>query len=1249
MNINKKYKGIIPYDENEEFEFVGRTEETWALYDRISRNDYTVYYAASGEGKSSLIKAGLLPILRRRDYFPIYIIFEDKELRDLSSIGKVIEKRILIEIDKRKSSYNEISYVQSEWSKRFFSPQESETLSDNLWWKMRNFCFKRSNGTELTPLFIFDQFEEVFTKANYEWTDAFFRWLEEISTDSVPESLMGVIDSFDKAVIPTQKKYKALFSFRTEYLGDLDYWCVQKHFLPALQDNRICLKPLTLRGAREIVNLNKEVLEDYTIEIIRGCTDVGIDTDNEQPCVYALILSVVCKTLSECSEKERITFLDDLNNKRDNAIDKLLLKFYKDKLNEANLDYEKDIQVIAAIEDALINENGKRNRRDMDDRVMLPLADKIKVLCEKGLVKVVGNSNVNGKKVDTVEFPHDRLCKAIDVARKERQKRMEEKIIRQKEWMQFGVVSVAFGSLAYLIARSFRTIYLFVFGKSSIFCEYLKDYFLCNSPQLREGNLEENYSSVFLMLLLAFFSPFLALLYSGESHNKKRNLSALLAAVFSTTSFGLLSLRNANIRFEQTFIPLITVAGFVVSSILLIRSYKMFFSKSSISLTGAEIGKRQSYWPLWGGFLIISVYVFYLCVYDLSVGINEPLDSFWGVFIIPLLYTLFVRGFFHIEMKFNSRSAWTLIIGLIALFLLSMFLGYSHWEMPLHVTLWQNYGLVISLVLILTYFGTFVYSLWYSKPNNFFYKLTNFKRVFLTLGCLIVTISTFYLNLGYNIVEISPRSVVKVYSWRSVIVKSTINDKILCGVLSARGDTIIPCCLDLGYSNSDFGENAQAMANCAEFKILSDSVKENPFKNGRLHNTDSSVIWSCKDKTLTGYILSYPSLEEYLYKNADANLSPNSTLEEAVDYYSKKLFVEMRDASIRWLRVGKSYDVECLPSLTKLEELQKHALAKSMSDFLSKHDSVGKVNRGIEQIMDDQDLVDLECSFVRSLLLCMIKDRHLHQDFPEMISLQKSFVFAFFPNIQQMRVGRNVSGEVNLNLTIDGTVQQFNSCHHATSVTDDVLNRRAFVWYDMFYGLCLQDAGYNVTSFERTYNEKFSHKDLPLIAYFNHFSELVKDGTSNKKLSVEETVEIFNLILRLLSPENSLSFKNQVSQYSNIAQYVKSDLQFDNLKSTILDNFIKCLNARPTGLYNNCLEQTCYGIIIASAFRGYDVESSVGALNKYNDEKKEIYASIGTVVAARKAKYKLLNESKKFQASLDSLVTILQQTKRNQR
>ena len=212
--MSQKYIGISPYDEDEQFEFVGRTEETWALYDRISRNDYTVYYAASGEGKSSLIKAGLLPILRRRDYFPVYIVFEDKELRDISMISKVVLTRIKSEIERRKASYEEIVWEQSDWSKSYFSKEQSQMFEKSLWWKLRNYCFKKKNGTELKPLLIFDQFEEVFTKANYVWTDAFFGWLEEISTDYVPESLSTVNTLGSE--IPTQKNFKALFSFRTE-------------------------------------------------------------------------------------------------------------------------------------------------------------------------------------------------------------------------------------------------------------------------------------------------------------------------------------------------------------------------------------------------------------------------------------------------------------------------------------------------------------------------------------------------------------------------------------------------------------------------------------------------------------------------------------------------------------------------------------------------------------------------------------------------------------------------------------------------------------------------------------------------------------------------------------------------------------------------------------------------------------------------------------------------------------------------
>lgn len=136
--MEQKYLGIVPYDENSGFDFVGRNDETWALYDRIIRNDYTVYYAASGEGKSSLIRAGLLPILRRRNYYPLYIVLKNEELTNIESIEKIIDCRIAEEVATHK-----ISYEQSEWSESRFSIEQSAILKKNQWWRLRNYCFKK--------------------------------------------------------------------------------------------------------------------------------------------------------------------------------------------------------------------------------------------------------------------------------------------------------------------------------------------------------------------------------------------------------------------------------------------------------------------------------------------------------------------------------------------------------------------------------------------------------------------------------------------------------------------------------------------------------------------------------------------------------------------------------------------------------------------------------------------------------------------------------------------------------------------------------------------------------------------------------------------------------------------------------------------------------------------------------------------------------------------------------------------------
>ncbi|MDJ0677413.1 MAG: caspase family protein [Calothrix sp. MO_167.B42] len=64
---NNPYKGLQSYDEKDSHLFFGRTEQIKQLYQKVVANKYplTIVLGASGTGKSSLMKAGLLPRLRK--------------------------------------------------------------------------------------------------------------------------------------------------------------------------------------------------------------------------------------------------------------------------------------------------------------------------------------------------------------------------------------------------------------------------------------------------------------------------------------------------------------------------------------------------------------------------------------------------------------------------------------------------------------------------------------------------------------------------------------------------------------------------------------------------------------------------------------------------------------------------------------------------------------------------------------------------------------------------------------------------------------------------------------------------------------------------------------------------------------------------------------------------------------------------------------------------------------------------------
>ena len=446
------FLGLQPYTEADAYRFKGRSEESQELFRLIVRNDYTVCYADSGEGKTSLLNAGVFPLLRQRMFFPIAITFtSDDYQRTPDSFDTIIDRCIKDSIadynEKNKGVNIEYKLCSTDFQDTDHQLELQKELSKYSWWKLRNYK-PQAMGLTFTPVFVFDQFEEVFNfPGSIVCTKRLFDWLEDVSSDSCPDEIVKKIREIigNDAAFPAikeEKDFKAVFTLRKEFIGELDYWGMQKCFIPSLKDNRYCLKALTYDGAKKVMTQQQRFDETKVEQVLRYFVqqysrEPEKTIEENLPVIPALLLSVVCDSW----EKDVNYFSDIDANGIADSLNMILEKFYEEALysivNELTQQdiYNQAESIREKIETtifALVDSNGKRVRRKSSELFHLNFDGEYEeTLINKRIIKI---SKVDGE--DYVEVVHDALCPTIAKRKElyletEAKKREEEKLKEQ--------------------------------------------------------------------------------------------------------------------------------------------------------------------------------------------------------------------------------------------------------------------------------------------------------------------------------------------------------------------------------------------------------------------------------------------------------------------------------------------------------------------------------------------------------------------------------------------------------------------------------------------------------------------------------------------------------------------------------------------------------------------------------------------------------------------------------------------------
>lgn len=434
LDQDNPWPGLAAYDEASHDFYIGRAVEADELQRRILDEPITVLFGKSGLGKTSLLKAGVFPRVRNKGLLPIFIRLQVRPGSE--PLTEQVRLSLLAELRAQQVEHPEPGPGEALWEYLHRTGQKFWTTKNRL----------------VRPLFVFDQFEELFTlgRAVPAEVAAFREDLADLAENRIPAALairLGDRPAGDLGLDVQAMPYKLVIALREDFLADLEAW---RETMPSLRRNRMRLLPMGLDQALQAVcnertkHLVPEAIAQKIVEFLSsGRAAAG--TEGAAQTVEPALLSLFCAGVNEHRKQDGKAQFDEALI--EGAKGTIVADFYKVSLAD------QPERVRQFIEEELITEHGYRNSYSTEDALTRGAVtdDELAALVNRHLLR---REHYLG--TERVELTHDLLTKAVVEERDSRRRTERAKRERKRFWTSVVVVAVlglVFGGFAYYAYR----------------------------------------------------------------------------------------------------------------------------------------------------------------------------------------------------------------------------------------------------------------------------------------------------------------------------------------------------------------------------------------------------------------------------------------------------------------------------------------------------------------------------------------------------------------------------------------------------------------------------------------------------------------------------------------------------------------------------------------------------------------------------------------------------------------------------